>query len=50
MKPISPALPVMALFGSGYKWNPIWSKSREGEAKLPATRRLGCRLSDSMVN
>ena len=25
-------------------------KSREGEAKLPATRRLGCRLSDSKVN
>ena len=50
MKPISPALPVMALFGSGYKRNPTWNPNREGRMKLRAAMRLGCRLSDSMVN
>jgi len=44
MKPLSPALPVMALFGSGYKRNPTWNPNREGRMKLLATRRLGCRL------
>ncbi len=50
MKPLSPALPVMALFGSGYKRNPTWNPNREGRMKLRAAMRLGCRLSDSMVN
>lgn len=50
MKPLSPALPVMALFGSGHKSNPTWNQNREVEMKLLATRRLGCRLTDSMVN
>ncbi len=45
MKPLSPALPVMALFGSGHKRNPIWNPNREGRMKLRAAMRLGCRLS-----
>ena len=44
MKPLSPALPVMALLGSGHKRNPIWNPNREGRMKLRAAMRLGCRL------